>query len=241
MKPTKTFGKYCFELFDVDFDVDGQLRSSRLMQLLQNAAGRHVDGFGLSWHELDKKQLFWVLSKIKYCRHCDITSAVKRVELYTWPQKPNKYFYERLFELYDADSGKLLVSALSQWMLVDKVSRKAVPANTVDGLVEADFAEQRVDLATDFVRVRIGDNFCVVDTFDVKRSHLDFNKHVNNTNYVTFVEDAVGGGVGNYVEIVYHKEITIGQEVQISCLQQDGVLQAVGTVDGTTCFTLYSK
>lgn len=240
MKPTKTFYVHDFELLETDFDVDGNLRSARLMQFLQNAAGQHVKDFGLGWDDLNDKQLLWVLSKMKYRRVKSITKAVKTLRVYTWPKAPNKFFYDRLFEVYDANTDKLLVEAYSQWLVVDKASRKAVTANTVDGFADADFADETIALAPDFARVRKTDDFVEVDSVVVRRSMLDINKHVNNTNYITFVEDALDEGSHNYVEIVYHKEVLCGQTVDMY-VKRGADVQVVGMVGDVMCFTVVAE
>ena len=241
MKPSKTFFVHDFELFETDFDVDGNLRSNRLMQFLQNCAGQHVKSFGLGWDDLDNMQLFWVLSKMKYRRLVPITKAVHCLRIYTWPKSPNKFFYDRLFEVYDAETERLLAEAYSQWMVVDKATRKAVMANSVQGLLDADFADETIELSADFERVRKNDNYALVGSVAVQRSTLDVNKHVNNTNYVTFVEDALDRGADNDVEIVYHKEVLCGQRLDLYvCDLPDGT-NVVGMVGDVMCFTIVLK
>lgn len=238
MKPSKTFYVHDFELFETDFDVDGNLRSNRLMQFLQNCAGQHVKNFGLGWDDLDNMQLFWVLSKMKYSRLVPITKTVHMLRIYTWPKAPNKFFYDRLFEVYDAETDLLLAEAYSQWMVVDKSTRKAVTANSVQGLLDADFAEETNGLNADFERIRKTDNFALAGSICVQRSALDVNKHVNNTNYVTFVEDMLNRGADDNVEIVYHKEVLCGQQIDLYVDGSADEIKTIGMVGDTVCFTV---
>lgn len=236
MKPTKTFWKHRFELFDTDFDADGNLRHNRLMQLLQNCASFHVNSLGAGWHYMDEKGMLWVLSKLKFSLVRPICGDNSGVTVYTWCAKPTKFFSNRMFELYD-DNDNLLCSAYSSWLVIDRNSRKIVPGEGLVGLSDEDYATETVALSTDFARVRLDDGYKLAATETVRYSMLDVNKHVNNTNYITFAEDACGFHGATSVEIVYHKEI-VGGDILLYVKQEADVYYVVGEVDGTMCFTV---
>ena len=105
------------------------------------------------------------------------------------------------------------------------------------GLSDEDYATETVALSTDFARVRLDDGYKLAATETVRYSMLDVNKHVNNTNYITFAEDACGFHGATSVEIVYHKEI-VGGDILLYVKQEADVYYVVGEVDGTMCFTV---
>ncbi len=236
MKPTKTFWKHRFELFDTDFDANGNLRHNRLMQLLQNCASIHVNKLGAGWHYMDEKGMLWVLSKLKFVLSSPIRDDKDGVTVYTWCAKPTKYFSNRMFELYD-DNDNLLCSAYSSWLVIDRNSRKIVAGEGIDGLNEEDYAEETADVTADFERVRRDEGFTLAATETVRFSMLDVNRHVNNTNYITLAEDACDFRFAKYAEIVYHKEI-VGGDILLYVKREESICYVVGEVDGTMCFTV---
>lgn len=237
MLPQKTFLKRRYELFESDFDVNNNIRLNRFMQLLQNAATEHAEKLGFGWDALNACNVLWVLSKVKivFCAH--IVKGVTCLDIVTWPKAPNKFFADRLFEVYD-DKGAHVASVLSVWVVIDKTARRMVSADRLADLYKADFDEATVDVTADFVRLRNGDDFAPAYTLPVMRSLLDVNKHVNNTNYVTLASDATSGQMPGVLEIVYHKEI-VGGNIEVSVRRGDKCEDVVGVVDGVLCFTVH--
>ena len=237
MLPQKTFLKRRYELFESDFDVNNNIRLNRFMQLLQNAATEHAEMLGFGWDALDACNVLWVLSKVKIAFCAPVTKEVAYLDVVTWPKAPNKFFADRLFEVYD-DKGAHVASVLSVWVVIDKTARRMVSADRLAALYQADFDEAAVDVTSDFVRLRNGDDFALAYTLPVMRSMLDVNKHVNNTNYVTFASDAACGQMPSRLEIVYHKEI-VGGNIDVSVCKGDDCEDVVGVVDGVLCFTVH--
>lgn len=241
MLPTKTFLKRRFELFESDFDVDGNIKLNRFMQLMQNAATEHADKLGFGWDNLNSLGVLWVLSKVKIVFCSAITKDVAFVDVVTWPKSPDKFFANRLFEVYD-DGGNHVASVLSVWAVIDKNARKFVSADKLADIYKADFDDAEIDVSPAFCRVRGGDDFVLAYSTAVRRSMLDINKHVNNTNYITFAYDATDGRYPAEVEIVYHKEV-VGGAVDVY-VKHDSAANAddiVGYSDGALCFTVRFK
>jgi len=177
-----------------------------------------------------------VLSKVKIVFHKPVTRVTRKFKLYTWPQAPERFFVERRFEATDENDIKLF-SCSTLWLMVERDTRKIARASTVSKLYNADFDDSPCDADTSFERVRRGDGFSLAYERKILRSDLDINRHVNNTNYVTYAIDAVNEGSFSQIEIAYHKELMLNDTVAVYVLFREDCALISGEREGETCFT----
>lgn len=71
----------------------------------------------------------------------------------------------------------------------------------------------------------------------VRRSDLDLNGHVNNTNYATYASDVLSPEEEILsMEIVFHKELKLGDTLTVYAKRQDNFVTVVGRREDT-CFS----
>lgn len=226
------------DLYESDFSHDKSLKFSRTLEFMQNLATEHVEQMGCGWDFLNEHDMLWVLSKTKMRFYKKITKKTGSIVLTTWPLAPNKVFCERLFEARSA-SGELLFSAVTIWIVINKTTRKILPTAKVERYVNASFDDCRSELDDKFDKVVYSQDFEPKYTFLAMQSHLDVNKHVNNTHYVTFAQDAYPCQSFNYAEIVYSKELKLDDKVTVCGKQGErGEVLVVGVRDGEQCFSV---
>lgn len=242
--PQKTFLSRTFQLYQSDFECNGQVKPHRIMQLLQDVATEHGRNIGVGWDVLNSHGMLWVLSKINLVFSRPVTMQNGIFTLYTWPLAPNKFFAERCFCALD-EHGEQLFSATSLWMMISRDDRKILPAETMNKFCTCDYSDVHADAPNAFLRVRKDENYQFCYEKQIRRSDLDKNGHVNNTNYIVFALDVLSPHESvSAVEIVYHKELKLGDIVQISFRRDGEKVYVVGEHDGTsftTVFTLGSK
>lgn len=237
MLPQKTFyaKKHC--LTESDFDVTGLAKPQRIMEIMQDAATEHADALGFGWDALNAQGLFWALSKVKIAFRMPVTRRNNKFTLYTWPVSPKKMFVERRFTAVD-DLGNEVFSASSMWLTVEKDARKIADAKTVESFYKADFDDTPA-IDCNLERIFKNDNFVLVYQTQIRRSQLDINRHVNNTRYVDFAADALNADERiSQIEITYHKELWLGDVVEVYCKREQNALFAVGERGGETSFTV---
>jgi len=206
------------------------------MQLMQDEATSHAAEMGLGWFNMDKHGLLWILSKVHIVFDHPLTRGTADFTLYTWPLAPNRFYSERCF--IAERNGKQVFSATSLWMIIDRESRKIVPAEKMNEFFHGEYDTTEVAGLGDFVRVRYDETFVHAYTKTVRRSDLDFNGHVNNTNYVTYALDVLPPTEPiKSVQIVYNKELVFGDVVEVYFKREDSVVTVVGLRQGETCFT----
>ena len=142
----------------------------------------------------------------------------------TWPSGCTRLLASREFVGEGAD-GRGLFRAASEWMILDKNSGR--PKNL-----------QRLDLplppsgpkvlGTELSRLRPTDAYETAGTLSVPFSSLDFNGHVNNTEYVRWALDGLHAKLGQTPRIraahmTYLAEAFEGESIEI-CAAADGDL-----------------
>lgn len=233
--PDKTFLKKTVTLHESDFDCNGDLKLNRIMQLLQDAATEHAEQLGLGWKAMDGRCMVWMISKIKVVLHRAVGRSTPRFTLYTWPLAPVRFFTDRCFEAV-TEQGEPLFSALSQWMIIHRDQRKILPAAVMNEFYHGEYSDVKND-SDGFARVRADEGFSLQYVRDIRRSDLDLNGHVNNTNYVTYAVDALPADARVCAaELAYHKELRCGDRVEILSKQIGDTVEIVGQRE-ETCFT----
>lgn len=235
--PKITFlNKQC-QLFESDFECNGQLKPYRAMQLMQDAATTHAEQINLGWDNMDQHGILWVLSKVEIVFERPITRHTLNFNLYTWPLSPNRFYSERQFvaEL----NGEPLFYATTLWMLISRDTRKILPAETMNEFFNGQYDTVKKDDLGNFLRVRLDDTFTHAYTKTVRRSDLDINGHVNNTNYVTYALDVLSASEQiKSLQIVYNKELVFGDQVEVYFKRERDVITVVGMRGDETCFTV---
>lgn len=236
MLPKKTF--YCKEckLYESDFDVTSNVKTHRIMELMQDAATTHADELGVGWDDMDKKGLFWVISKVKIVLYKPLDRHTRVFHLYTWPIAANRLYLERRFEAVN-EQGEALFDCSTLWMIVERDTRKIASREVIAEYYDFDFDDAECRCGCSFDRVRRDDTYALSYERRIRRTDLDINKHVNNTNYINFALDVLGESeqVGE-VEIVYHKELKLDDVVQVYSKRDGNAVYVVGERD-QTCFT----
>ena len=175
-----------YDIKSYECDKNGVLRLRTLFNLFQDMADEHADKMGLGYHFCIQKQIGWIGAGY----HVQINRLPKwedRVTLYTWPSKATPVMGIRDFQMI-SDSGEVLVSASSQWVLVDLNRMRPVAiAKHIEGYEIVD--ERAVE--TSFPQIEIADDANLGKSIPVRRDDIDINNHVNNAVYPTLCLDGI--------------------------------------------------
>ena len=238
MLPQKTFLMKDCSLYESDFDVTSNVKPHRIMELMQDAATTHADELGIGWDYMDSQGLFWILSKVKIVFHKSVNRSTRGFKLYTWPVAANRLYLERRFETVDKQ-GEALFSSSTLWMIVERDTRKIVSRDVAAKYYNFDFDDAECGCDCNFDRMRRDESYALSYVRQVRRTDLDINRHVNNTNYVNYALDVLDETEQiAEAEIVYHKELKLGDTVQVYSKREDNIVYVVGERDGQTCFTI---
>lgn len=218
-----------YNLRAADFDRWSTLRPAAIMDLFQDVAGRHANELGAGTDALMKKNVVWILVKLRF-RVLKDARMYQRVRVRTWPLPPQRISYEREYVITD-DNGETIVEGSSEWVLMDFSDRRIVKLDDIYPLER--FCEKR-NYEERFPRLRAFEGEEKVYSFLPPYSDFDMNGHINNTKYANFVFDALSPEKPLFLkefQMEYHREVLPGEKLNIVLARQDGAIFARGEND----------
>ena len=226
------------ELVFWDCDREKRMRVAAILSKMAAFAGYDYDARGLT-HEMlyDRREVF-LLSRIAVRIH-DCPHARDVLTITTWENGAKAAHMQRVFEMAD-QTGRLCISATSDWILVDPITRKilrpssstANPLTTCDKVIDCPEPKKIV-----LPREGLED----LGTRRVVWSDLDGNGHLYSGNYGDIVWDYLPGDLQERSPrefyINYSKEATLGQELRLEGFREGATYRMEGLGPDGTCFT----
>lgn len=214
-----------------DFDCRRQLQPAGVLDLFQDAAGRHSADMGIGFDTMLEQHKMWILSGVQY-RVIQTPNMYQTVRLHTWPLAPGAVTFRREYRMEDLQ-GNVLVLGTSDWAIIDSEKRKLLPAKGMypfdSGFSEEKCFAEKMPHLRDFEPEREGMKF--IPRF----SQLDMNGHVNNTKYANFVLDALALKPQETIDtfqIHYQHELRLDQAVTVYTKRVENLCFAMGKNDG---------
>ena len=227
-----------------DTDANRVLRASKILTYFQETANIQCAEFGLPLDELrDREGVGFILSQLSM-KVIKPVPAYKKIEVSTWCKEAKGYSFLRFFEM--RVDGEVAACASSTWALVDINNKTLVRA---DRLGDRNFPyDEPIDNPLLPPRARIGKGEVLekVGERTVFYSDIDYNMHMNNTNYPDMLCDFLPDMQGKYVSemsLSYLKEAPLGATLTVNRrLREDGFFELRTTnPSGDTCLDAIVK
>ena len=226
------------ELVFWDCDREKRMRVAAILSKMAAFAGYDYDARGLT-HEMlyDRREVF-LLSRIAVRIH-DCPHARDVLTITTWENGAKAAHMQRVFEMAD-QTGRLCVSAKSDWILVDPETRRILRPGS-------------------FTARKIGEGGREVDCPDPRKitlpregaedlgkrkvvwSDLDGNGHLYSGKYGDIVWDYLPPDLQERAPreffINYSKEATLGQELRLEGFREEDTYRMEGLGPEGTCFS----
>ena len=207
----KTYSE-TFRTRESDFDANGNLKPSAVLDFFQEIAGTHACLLGLGLDDLLKNELLWVV--------ISSPEAHKNIVVKTWPLEPSRVTLQRDYLIEDED-GNILVRGTSEWVTMNAQTRKLVISNNVyplESFCEEKAFEDKMRKVADF-KEETEPKIIVPEFCD-----LDRNIHVNNIKYADFVMNMLCSEKSAPVktfQIDFHKDIYKGERISLYMQESD--------------------
>lgn len=203
-----------------------------ILEIFEKGACEHGVRLGVSFEDMRKRELMWVIASTYY-EICGKITPDEEYKLKTWPVKPGRIGYEREYLILDKED-KVIVKGTSNWLTTGLIDRKLKLGVNVFGIRE--YHDERV-FGEGIKRLREEDSFPSKE-ITPSDEHIDSNGHVNNKHYTTFLYDALGGFSGKVksFDINYVTEIMPGDKVMVSVKKEEGYDFIKGEVNGSKSF-----
>lgn len=198
-----------------DLNSNRELKNVSILKFLEDIAGFHSDFVKMGINEIYSTGIAWALLdwEVKVLRR---PKYGEELHIKTWSRLLKKCHAYRDFEIYVG--GERCVIATTKWMLMDLKRRwPALIKPEVAAKYEPE-PDRNVLGNEEFARQVEFDNYGYAADYKVRRSDIDINGHVHNTNYLKIVEEALREEETaeiDYFHINYKKEIRYGDTVKI--------------------------
>ncbi len=187
-----------------------------LVQFFQEAAWLHAEKLNYGSDLLAEKNLAWVLSDLKL----EIFRYPKWQEeiiVRTWFCGIRRIFAARDFEFY-SNKYELLGHGSSNWFIIDINTRKPKRPEIYNEMMKYVYPKNIMDNIT--TNIEFNEPLNEIDKRKIHFSDIDWNRHVNNTNYLAFLSNALGEkfnteNIITNLYIKYLSELKYNQEVVI--------------------------
>jgi len=184
--------KQNFLVDDLAVDCFGRLKTSMILYYMQEVAGKHFSLLEDKNQPIAGKNLFWAVTRhrVEISR---LPEAREVITLKTWPCPTTRVAYPRATVACDA-AGHELFRVMSLWVLMDVTSRAMILPGKSGVLVEGVTVGSEIAVPLSLPPA-VGEN---TEQRRVRFTDLDVNGHMNNTQYLNWVEDLLPG--------IYHRE-----------------------------------
>lgn len=224
-------------LYSSSFDLNDRLSAKSILNIFQDIAGIHADEIGVGYESMLDKNLYWILSRIKF----DILKMPKQNQMViaeTWPHEKGRIDFDRDFKILSED-GETLIIGTSKWCVIDTKNRSLQRAENVNYNGEI---HPEINYEDRFTKISLpSESMTNQFIHEVRFSDLDHNKHMNNTNYALLATNAIINKEFSHFEINFINECLLGDKITISSTKTDDGEFVCGTCDNKTAFTAFIK
>ena len=213
-----------FEITDLHVDCRGRLLPSKILYLMQEAAGTHFAKLSMDYDVLAQRGLFWAITRNKV-QITRLPMRGEKIRLETWPMPTTRVAYPRSIMAYDGNGNEVFRS-ITLWVLMDLNNRSMIlPGKSgisVEGTLRGNELASPLGLPA-----RTLENH---SSRCVRFTDLDRNSHMNNTKYMDWIWDLLPSGFHaehNLREftVCYLNEARENQELKLAWgFTEDGIL-----------------
>ncbi len=222
-----------------DCDPQHRVKPSVLCRIMADLAGVAFAARGMDHAMLWQKGYVFLLSRVSI-RVARMPKADEIVTASTWERAIQRAEYLRDFEFHD-QSGALLASGTTSWILVNPFIRQILRPSEFDGEL-LPMPEKQAD-APPCARLRLrAEEAEEIDSRKIYYSLLDGNGHVYNAVYADLAVDALPyqlcGKPLLEMQLNFCQEAKLGDELQMfrQLDGQAGTALVKGIVHGKDCF-----
>lgn len=205
-----------------NIDISNKITNKALLSFLEDTGGIHSNIAGYGLKNIKETNLSWIILnwKLKVFKRANYADTIT---VRTWSSNTDKLFAYRDFEVID-ENGEVTAIATTKWLIVD--IRNGKITKLTDEIVGPYKTENRqVFPEYKFEKLEEPEKISSSVNYTINRQMIDINKHVHNICYYDLAEMALPEEIAdktfNNVEIMYKKEIKLGETVKCEYAKQD--------------------
>ncbi len=174
-------GSYSFTIDAYLSDFRGKATLPMMGGFMLQAATKHAEERNFGYSAMTERGKVWVLTRM-YIQILEYPKNETEIKVNTWISGVNKLFTERCFSIED-QTGREIGYARSLWAALDLETRRATNILDLKGF-EGNISNKECPIESP---AKIGQPKAegrLADSFVVKYSDIDINKHLNSMKYI---------------------------------------------------------
>lgn len=207
-----------FEVYYYQIDTRQRATPITILNFLEETAIAHSQSVGLGVQTLLNQGLCWILNRWSLVMDT-YPSLNEKIIVETWPSHFEKFYASRQFLIKNVDD-QTIGRAVSLWILLNYHKRRPTRVPEEFGSMYGINPEEAITNPFSGLDTNFEAEFSV--DFNVRRSDIDTNNHVNNSRYVEWALESVPQEVySNFflrsLEVEYKKELSYGACLSSEC------------------------
>jgi medium-chain acyl-[acyl-carrier-protein] hydrolase len=190
-------------------NAQGKLGLYSILNLLQDIAIEHAQELGFGYEEMQKREMFWVLTRQKLMMK-KWPCWLDKIEIQTWIRLGEGAASNRDFRILL--DNEVIGECTTSWVTLNAQTRRPIAFDRSKFLSELQDVG-RVEFDTP--KVVIEEVTDKLISFKVRNSDIDQNMHVNNTKYAQWILDAIPFEA-HFISQLYVYEVNFLAEVKLN-------------------------
>lgn len=226
-------------VMNADADFRSLLKPSALLRYVEQVSADHARTFGMTDQFFKDHGVAFLVGKqaLKFDR---VPQRAEKLTLLTRAEASRRGSVKRITTVTDAE-GKQVAMVDCRWIVVSLAENRILrePGWTVDG-----FWNETVEGELPLQLHKCREELTSAGEWTVRYSQCDLNGHLNNAFYLDLVCDAlplevVRKGPVTFASINYHREVPMGETVEVFYAPSAEGWYIIGKHNGQTSFESY--
>ena len=226
-------------VMNADADFRSLLKPSALLRYVEQVSADHARTFGMTDQFFKDHGVAFLVGKqaLKFDR---VPQRAEKLTLLTRVEASRRGSVKRTTTVTDAE-GKQVAMVDCRWIVVSLAENRILrePGWTVDG-----FWNETVEGELPLQLHKCREGLTSAGEWTVRYSQCDLNGHLNNAFYLDLVCDAlpldvVRKGPVTFASINYHREVPLGETVEVFYAPSAEGWYIIGKHNGRTSFECY--
>ena len=226
-------------VMNADADFRSLLKPSALLRYVEQVSADHARTFGMTDQFFKDHGVAFLVGKqaLKFDR---VPQRAEKLTLLTRAEASRRGSVKRITTVTDAE-GKQVAMVDCRWIVVSLAENRILrePGWTVDG-----FWNETVEGELPLQLHKCREGLASAGEWTVRYSQCDLNGHLNNAFYLDLVCDAlpldvVRKGPVTFASINYHREVPMGETVEVFYAPSAEGWYIIGKHNGQTSFESY--
>lgn len=220
-----------------DVNMFRRLRTSKLFELMQEAAIQHTDELGAGRAVTLDKGILWVVT-LQHAEIMRMPEYDETIRLESWPSKTMHVLFPRHYSVTDS-SGRVIIRSSAVWALMDAETRHFVFPEEYGVHIDGEKRDGELPLPSP-VHAADGES---TGELTVPFSYVDLNGHMNNTRYFDLIDNmapaAASGLSPHIIDAEYSSELRLGDIITLrQCREHSGAYRFTGSSAGRAAFKM---